>query len=115
MTSYGHIRRGEIYGAEGPPFSVFAMFERIDHPARGRDGGLPGAAGTVSLASGKPMRGKGQQTIPPGERLRLELPGGGGFGDPKERARDKVLSDVRDGLVSPEAAEKVYGVKLAAE
>ncbi len=56
------------------------------------------------------MRGKGQQTIPPGERLRLELPGGGGFGDPKEREREKVLRDVRDGLVSPEAAgEGVWG------
>ncbi len=95
----------EIASAENAPFSVFAMFERIDHPARGRDGGLlPGAAGTVSLASGKPMRGKGQQAIPPGEYLRLTLPGGG-FGDPKQREREKVLRDVRDGLVSPEAAE----------
>ena len=102
----------EIASAENAPFSVFAMFERINHPARGRNGGQPGAAGTVSLASGKPMRGKGQQTIPPGERLRLELPGGGGFGDPKEREREKVLRDVRDGLVSPEAAEQVYGVKI---
>ncbi|MFQ5755824.1 MAG: hydantoinase B/oxoprolinase family protein [Acidiferrobacterales bacterium] len=113
----GRMRGGlgqvmEIASAEKAPFSVFAMFERIDHPASGRDGGLPGAAGTVSLASGKPMRGKGQQTIPPGERLRLELPGGGGFGDPKEREREKVERDVRDGLVSPEAAEKVYGIKL---
>ncbi len=57
------------------------------------------------------MRGKGQQTIPPGERLRLELPSGSGFGDPKERDHEKVLRDLRDGLVSPEAAEKVYGVK----
>ncbi len=66
----------------------------------------------VTLASGKPMRGKGQQTIPPGERLRFELPGGGGFGDPKERECEKVLRDVRAGLVSPEAAERVYGVKV---
>ncbi len=47
-----------------------------------------------------------------GERLRLALPGGGGFGDPKERDRQKVLRNVRDGLVSPEAAEKVYGVRM---
>jgi N-methylhydantoinase B len=51
----------EIASAENAPFSVFAMFERIDHPARGRNGGQPGAAVMVSLASGKPMRGKGQQ------------------------------------------------------
>ncbi len=101
----------EIESSENAPISVFAMFERIDHPALGRDGGAAGAAGKVTLASGKAMRGKGQQTIPPGERLRLELPGGGGFGDPKKREREKVLRDVRDGLVSREAAEKVYGVK----
>jgi N-methylhydantoinase B len=68
----------------------------------------------VSLVTGKTLRGKGQQTIPPGERLRLELPGGGGFGDPCERDPEKVRADVRDGLVSAEAAEKVYGVRIAA-
>jgi N-methylhydantoinase B len=100
----------EIGSAESAPFSVFAMFERIEHPARGRSGGHDGAAGRVSLASGQPLRGKGQQTIPPGERLRLELPGGGGLGDPRERDPEKVRADVRNGLVSAEAAEKVYGV-----
>ena len=100
----------EIGSAENAPFSVYAMFERIQHPARGRNGGQDGAAGRVSLASGQALRGKGQQTIPPGERLRLELPGGGGFGDPRKRDPEKVRADVRDGLVSPEAAEQVYGV-----
>jgi N-methylhydantoinase B len=112
----GRMRGGlgqvmEIESAENAPFSVYAMFERIDHPARGRNGGHDGAPGRVSLTSGQRLRGKGQQTIPPGERLRLELPGGGGFGDPHERDRDKVEADVRDGLVSMEAAEKSYGVK----
>ena len=100
----------EIASAENAPFAVFAMFERIEHPARGRDGGHDGAAGRVSLASGRTLRGKGQQTIPPGERLRLELPGGGGFGDPHERDPERVEADVRDGLVSAESAAKVYGL-----
>jgi len=69
----------------------------------------------VSLASGRVLRGKGQQTIPPGERLRLELPGGGGFGDPRERDPEAVRADVRSGLVSAEAAESVYGVRLDSE
>ena len=43
-----------------------------------RDGGRPGAAGRVSLGvSGRTLRPKGQQTIPPADRLRLEMPGGG--------------------------------------
>jgi len=102
----------EIASSENAPFAVFAMFERIDHPARGRNGGHDGAPGNVSLVSGQALRGKGQQTIPPGERLRLELPGGGGFGDPRERDPEKVKADVRDGLVSLEMAGKAYGVKI---
>jgi N-methylhydantoinase B len=100
----------EIASAENAPFSVYAMFERIDHPAHGREGGLDGAPGRVSLASGQPLRGKGQQTVPPGERLRLELPGGGGFGDPRERDPEAVKADVLNGLVSVEAAAAQYGV-----
>src|SRR5262245_47595865 len=54
----GRLRGGlgqvmEIASADNEPFSVYAMFERIDHPARGRNGGHDGAAGRVSLTSGK--------------------------------------------------------------
>jgi N-methylhydantoinase B len=105
----------EIASAEGAPFSVYAMFERIAHPAHGRDGGHDGAPGRISLVSGATLRGKGQQTIPPGETLRLELPGGAGFGDPRERDPERVRSDVRDGLVTAYAAEKIYGVKTGLE
>ena len=35
--------------------------------------------------------------------------GGGGYGDPKTRDRDKVRQDVIDELVSPEMARKIYG------
>jgi N-methylhydantoinase B len=105
----------EIASAENAPFAVFAMFERIAHPARGREGGRDGAPGRVCLASGQALRGKGQQTIPPGERLRLELPGGGGFGDPRERDPESVRADVRNGLVSADAARQVYGVIVPRE
>jgi len=113
----GRMRGGlgqvmEIESAENAPFSVYAMFERIQHPARGRDGGHDGAPGRVSLVSGQALRGKGRQTIPAGERLRLELPGGGGFGDPRERDVNAVRDDVRNGLVSKEAAAASYGVTV---
>ena len=35
--------------------------------------------------------------------------GGGGFGDPRERAREDVAADVRAGYVSPERARELYG------
>ena len=70
----------EIMHAENAPFAAFCLFDRIDHPARGRAGGEPGQAGRVMLASGRKLRGKGKQIIPAGDRLLLELPGGGGLG-----------------------------------
>ena len=70
----------EIMHAEGAPFAAFCLFDRIDHAARGRSGGEPGQAGRVILASGKKLRGKGKQVIPAGDRLVMELPGGGGLG-----------------------------------
>ena len=73
----------EIEHAEGAPFAVFALFDRIDHPARGRHGGGDGAPGRVSLASGASLKGKGKQIVPAGDRLILELPGGGGLGKPE--------------------------------
>ncbi len=70
----------EIAHAEGAPFAIFALFDRIDHPARGRNGGADGAPGTVRLAGGGALRGKGKQIVPAGDAVVLELPGGGGLG-----------------------------------
>jgi N-methylhydantoinase B len=105
----------ELGGADGTPISLLCNFERIDNPARGRDGGGAGAAGRVSLGSGRPIRPKGRQTVPPRDFARLELPGGGGFGDPLERDPEQVRADVLDGLISHEAAERDYGVALTHE
>ncbi|WP_431285783.1 hydantoinase B/oxoprolinase family protein [Humitalea sp. 24SJ18S-53] len=67
------------------PMAVLAMFERCDNPAEGAAGGKPGAAGSVRLSSGVALAGKGLQVVPAGQRLVLELPGGGGWGDPAAR------------------------------
>ena len=116
----GYMRGGlgqviEIGGADGMPVSLLCNFERVKNPARGRNGGLSGGAGQVSLASGRPIRPKGRQTVPPRDRIRLELPGGGGFGPPETRDPARVADDVIDGIVSRETAEKVYKVALTAE
>ncbi|MBU8537993.1 hydantoinase B/oxoprolinase family protein [Falsiroseomonas tokyonensis] len=44
-----------------------------------------------------------------GQRLRLESPGGGGWGDPKQRAREDVARDLRLGFVTAEVAKREYG------
>ena len=48
----------------------------------------------------------------PQARLTAQSPGGGGWGDPQTRDPAMVLRDVRDGLVSREAAENIYAVAI---
>ena len=90
----------EVESSKGLPFELLAAFDRIDHPARGRDGGENGASGVLQLKSGQKLKGKGFQTIPAGERLVLMTPGGGGVGAPSERAGEASARDLRDGLVT---------------
>ncbi|MGH7044009.1 MAG: hydantoinase B/oxoprolinase family protein [Acetobacteraceae bacterium] len=87
-------------------FAVNAIFDRVAHAPKGRAGGADGAPGAVRLKSGTRLRTKGYQVIPDGDRLILELPGGGGFGDPAERDPAALARDVRDGLVTGEAAQE---------
>lgn len=47
--------------------------------------------------------------------IEIESPAGGGWGPPRERDPELVLADVRDGLVSVEAARRSYGVALTAD
>jgi N-methylhydantoinase B len=47
-----------------------------------------------------------------GDSFRVEMPGGGGYGDPREREPERVLDDVLNGYVSIEAAERDYGVAI---
>ncbi len=47
-----------------------------------------------------------------GDRLVLEMPGGGGLGDALMRAPEAVARDLRNGLVSRAAALEDYGVIL---
>jgi N-methylhydantoinase B len=105
----------ELGGADGMPVAMLCNFERINNPARGRDGGGLGAPGKVTLVSGKPIRSKGRQTVQGGDFIRLELPGGGGFGDPAGRDADQVALDVADGLITRDAAREDYRVALAAD
>ena len=100
----------ELGLTEDVPFAFSALFDRIKHPPEGRDGGQPGAAGRISLGSGPDLKGKGTQTIPKGDRVVIEMPGGGGLGDPKSREVERVVDDVRSGLVSCAVARNSYGV-----
>ena len=90
----------EISSSIGSDFELLAAFDRIQHPARGRQGGEAGAPGFVGLASGKVMAGKGVQVVRAGERLVIHTPGGGGHGDPALRDPEQRMSDLESGLVA---------------
>ncbi|MFZ5618523.1 MAG: hydantoinase B/oxoprolinase family protein [Pseudomonadota bacterium] len=101
----------EFGHAQGAAFAVSKMFDRIRHPARGRDGGGGGGKGAARLDDGTRMRGMGRDLIPAGKRLVVETPGGGGIGDPSARDPDLVARDVRAGFVSAARAKSVYKPK----
>ncbi len=99
----------EIAGRDDLEFACNAIFDRVANAPRGRDGGGDGAPGRVTLKSGATLRTKGFQIIPDGERLILELPGGGGMGDPKTRDRAALAADLRNGLITSAQARDTYG------
>jgi len=94
------------------PWSVSTLIDRTGFPAGGLEGGGPGAPGGLSLASGRPVQPKTVLQLDPDDRVLLEPPGGGGYGDPRERDPELVLADVVDGYVSLEAARDLYGVAV---
>jgi N-methylhydantoinase B len=110
----GKLRGGlgqvvEVAHLDGASMVLGATFDRILFPARGAAGGGNGGAGLAALKSGAPLRGKGRQLVPAGDRLMLQTPGGGGIGDPTQRDRAQVAVDLRDGLISADAARDLYG------
>jgi len=102
----------EIGPRKGYHFRFNAMFDRIDHPARGQSGGKPGAPGQVTLSDGTKMRGKGTQAVGENERVVLSLPGGGGIGVPEQRSPEALIRDVRNEYVSEVQLRDEYGTSL---
>ncbi len=110
----GGLAQRIVVGArDGVAFTcAAATFDRRAHAARGRQGGHDGALGVavVEAACGDTVfEGKGTIQVPAGARLRVDLPGGGGFGDARLRSCQRVAADVAAGLVSPQAALRLYG------
>jgi N-methylhydantoinase B/oxoprolinase/acetone carboxylase alpha subunit len=90
------------------PWTLPAWFGCIDSPPRGLAGGGAGAAGSGTIAipgddghwSETSLRAIGTYRVPAGSEVTLRLPGGGGFGNPRERSTDAVERDRREGYVT---------------
>ncbi len=96
VTEYA-LRRGSgglgrHFGGDGlvrefqflQPAQVTLLTERRTHCAWGLNGGDPGQVGSNTL-DGRPLAGKQSLRVSPGQRLRIETPGGGGWGRVQDR------------------------------
>jgi len=100
----------EVSAREGHEFDFQAMFDRVNHPARGRQGGADGAPTTIAQDDGTSMRGKGKQFVPHGRKVMLAFPGGAGYGDAAERDKELVKRDLARGYISAGTAKEDYGL-----
>jgi N-methylhydantoinase B/oxoprolinase/acetone carboxylase alpha subunit len=111
--------------AAGAQVTVNALFDRTKpgFGAYGLDGGHKGnqAAILVKRAGDDTFRTFSEVfgTVSPskftnivlteGDEVLIASPGGGGYGDPRERDRARVAEDVEQGFVSASAARDIYG------
>lgn len=102
----------ELRSSIDEDFMVFLSVERVLNPAKGRHGGLAGAAGRIRIGhDGADLPSKGEVRVTAGKTLVFETPGGGGFGPPLERDGNSLQRDIDEGLISLSAARDIYGAK----
>jgi N-methylhydantoinase B len=101
---------------EGEDVTGICFGDGVDEEARafGLFGGSAGALNRLELRTpaGEIIvpRSKDVVPVPRGTVFWQQAGGGGGYGDPRQRPADTVAAEVRDGLVSADAALREYGV-----
>ncbi|WP_281684617.1 hydantoinase B/oxoprolinase family protein [Thalassobaculum salexigens] len=123
---------GRNRGGLGAVYEIELLEEKADAFLFGERGRYapPGVVGGEAAAMNRftyPAGPDGGEAHPPmaskmvgiklaqGQKVRLETPGGGGYGDVLERAPDAVAEDVRLGYVSADAAAKTYRAIIAGD
>jgi N-methylhydantoinase B len=84
------------------PFRCSTIGDRTLIPAQGFFGGEPGGAGAVWSDGSKPNNAKAEQVLAPDGWVEIQLPGGGGYGNPAERDIALVKRDLQEGYVTAE-------------
>jgi N-methylhydantoinase B len=125
----GEFRGGlggeRVFTVTVPEVTVSALLNRMKTEPWGVLGGGVGAVGGLWVRRGgagdwrtfvdefgtmSPSKFSGV-TLREGDQVKILMPGGGGYGDPRRRDRDAVRRDVAEGLVSAEAARDAYGLE----
>ncbi len=99
----------EIGVRTGEAYVVSVLSDRFSNPARGYAGGGGGARAGFRTSSGEPGSPKLSRRLEAGTTFTLDLPGGGGFGDPRQRETERIEDDIAEDLVSAGAAARDYG------
>jgi N-methylhydantoinase B len=97
-----------------PPVTIGIQGGRFRYSAQGLFGGMPGSKSGF-LINGEVKDPGGINFAYPGDTITFFNPGGGGYGDPRERDPELVRQDVLSGYVSPEKAKEYYGVVVDPE
>jgi N-methylhydantoinase B len=107
----GTIREYKIVSDEA---QVTASFGRHRFAPWGYNGGHNGSNNAIQVFKDgrwhEPVGKVGGVTLQKGDAVRFITGSGGGFGHPFAREAEKVCSDVRDGYITRETAEALYGV-----
>lgn len=100
------------YEALAEDVRVSYRVERRAFAPQGADGGGPGSPARCRIRhvgeEWREVAGKAAITLSSGDRLRIELPGGAGFGDPAARDVDALAGAIGDGLLSRARARELY-------
>ncbi len=85
-----------------------------NNPPWGLDGGRDGSLNSLQI-----LRADGSTesyarisalALGAGDIVRITTASGGGYGDPRRRPREQVMADLKNELITPEQADKHYGV-----
>ena len=96
--------------ANAPATMSLAMQSgRFRLPPEGLFGGKPGARARFEV-NGTPGDPYGLTSLRPGDTVVMDAAGGGGYGDPRERDREALARDLREGKVTLASARRDYGV-----
>ena len=119
----GGLGGTRVLRVTGPEITVSALLDRTRTHPWGLLGGGEGASGglfvkkkgdtqfrTFSEVYGTVSASKFTRIkLKEGDEVKIQSPGGGGYGPPAERPPEAIEEDIRQGFVSPEAARQLYG------
>ena len=122
----GGLGGERIFTVVVPEIPLSAVLNRMKVAPWGLFGGEEGATGGIyirrpnqtdwqtfqeAFGTASPSKFAGV-VLRQGDQIRLTMPGGGGYGNPRERPVERVVRDVEEGFVSREAARQYYGVEV---